>query len=366
VIDRSQEVATKLERVRAWLDEHAGDAVLFRSQANFAWITAGGRSHVSIGDESGIAWVLVTPSDAFVITTNIERPRLLDEELGDLPYEVLAYPWHSPDQAESLVEERTAAAVADLPLGPFGPADASLATLRYTLLSPEVERYRALGRDAALALESAARAVERGMSELELSGVLASECRSRDILPLVDLVGADDRIDRYRHPIPTGRRVERTVMLAVTGRRSGLHASLTRFVSFGPVETGREARAPSTARVDARYLRASRPGASLAEVFAAGVEQYAREGYPGEEERHHQGGLTGYGGREIFATAAAGHVLAENQALAWNPSITGTKSEDTVLVRDGSPEILTRTGDWPELEVELEGERFARPWFLVR
>jgi Xaa-Pro aminopeptidase len=229
-----------------------------------------------------------------------------------------------------------------------------------------VERYRALGRDAAVALESTARAVERGMSELEISGVLASECRSRDILPLVDLVGADDRIDRYRHPIPTERRVERTVMLAVTGRRAGLHASLTRFVSFGPVEPDREARAPSTARVDARYLRASRPGASLAEVFAAGVDQYAREGYPGEEERHHQGGLTGYGGREIFATAAAGHVLEEHQALAWNPSITGTKSEDTVLVREGFQEILTRTGDWPELDVEIEGERIARPWFLVR
>lgn len=366
MMDRSQEVAAKLGRVRVWLDEHAGDAVVFRSQANFAWLTAGGRDHVSIGDESGIAWVLVTRSDAFVVTTNIERPRLLDEELAELPYEVLAYPWHSPEQAVSLVEERAAGAVADLPLGPLLAADASLASLRYTLLAPEVERYRALGRDAAGALESAARAAERGMSELEISGILASECRSRDILPLVDLVGADDRIDRYRHPIPTERRVDRTVMLAVTGRRAGLHASLTRFVSFGPVETDRDVRAPSTARVDARYLRESRPGASLAEVFAAGVDQYALEGYPGEQERHHQGGLTGYGGREIFATATAGHVLEENQALAWNPSITGTKSEDTVLVRDGSPEILTNTGDWPELEVEIEGARIARPWFLIR
>ena len=60
-------------------------------------------------------------------------------------------------------------------------------------------------------------------------------------------------------------------MLAVTGRRAGLHASLTRFVSFGPMETERETRAPSTARVDARYLLESRPGASLAYVFAAGV-----------------------------------------------------------------------------------------------
>ncbi|MFL5768133.1 MAG: M24 family metallopeptidase [Actinomycetota bacterium] len=365
-MDRSEEVASKLDRVRGWLDEHDAEAVLFRSQANFAWLTAGGRSHVSIGEDAGIAWVLVTSSDAFVVTTNIERPRLLDEELRDLPYEVLSYPWHSPDEGVSLVEERAASVVADLPLASFHPAGASLVALRFTLLPSEVERYRALGRDAATALESAARAAEPGMSELEISGVLASECRARDILPLVDLVGADDRIDRYRHPIPTDRRVERTVMLAVTGRRAGLHASLTRFVSFGPVETDRETRVPSTARVDARYLTVSRPGTSLAEVFSAGMEQYAREGYPGEEERHHQGGLTGYGGREIFATPAARHVLAENQALAWNPSITGTKSEDTVLVRDGFPEILTRTGNWPELEAEFDGERIVRPAFLIR
>src|SRR5204863_89406 len=90
-----------------------------------------------------------------------------------------------------------------------------------------------------------------------------------------------------------------------------------------------------------------------------GVEQYAREGYPGEQERHHQGGLTGYAGREIFATARADHALSENQALAWNPSITGTKSEDTVLVRDGFAEILTRTGAWPESAVAEARQRGA-------
>jgi len=365
-MDRAEEVSTKLERVRGWLDREHRDAVLFRSQANFAWLTAGGRSHVSIGEEGGIASVLVTRSDAVVITTNIERPRLLDEELAGLPYEVLAHRWHAPEDLVAIVEKVSPAAATDVPLGPFTVADESLPALRYTLLQPEVERYRSLGRDAAEALESAARAAEPGMTELEISALLSSECRARDILPLVDLVGSDDRIDRYRHPIPTDRRARRTVMLAVTGRRHGLHASLTRFVSFGPVESEREDRAPSAARVDARYLNASRPGASLADVFAAGVAQYASEGYPGEEERHHQGGLTGYAGREIFATTTTGHVLAENQAVAWNPSITGTKSEDTVLVGAGFPEILTRTGRWPEIEVQLDGERISRPGFLVR
>ncbi len=204
------------------------------------------------------------------------------------------------------------------------------------------------------------------MTELEISGMLAAECRAWDILPLVNLVAADDRIARYRHPIPTATRVERTLMIALTGRRQGLHASLTRFVSLGELDAKRADRAESTARVDARYILASHPGVSLAEVFAQGLDQYAREGYAGEWEKHHQGGLTGYGGREIFATRDAGHRLDANQALAWNPSITGTKSEDTVLVTEGSPEILTRTGEWPEIEVTVNGETYRRPAFLIR
>ena len=308
----------------------------------------------------------MTPSEAVVVTTNIERPRLLDEELEGLPYEVHEYPWHSPEDGLRLVKRFGSHIGADLPIDEFRAAGGWLWRLRATLLPPEVDRYRALGTDAAHAVETTARLAEPGMSELEVSGTLASECRARDILPLVNLIATDERIDRYRHPIPTDRRVERTAMIALTGRRNGLHASLTRFVSFGPVEEGRETRARSTARVDARYLRSSRPGVDLRSVFLDGVRQYAEEGFPDEWRKHHQGGLTGYAGREVFANEYALDVLEASQAVAWNPSITGTKSEDTALVRDGFPEILTRTEEWPELEVELDGDRIGRPGFLVR
>ena len=69
--------------------------------------------------------------------------------------------------------------------------------------------------------------------------------------------------------------------------------------------------------------------------------------------------------REIFATPSTPHVLEENQALAWNPSITGTKSEDTIIVGEDGPEILSQTGSWPTVEVEIEGRRVRRPAILV-
>ncbi len=245
-------------------------------------------------------------------------------------------------------------------------ADSELAQLRYTMLPPETDRYRALGKDAADALESACRGAQTGDAELDVAARVGYECTKRDILPLVNLVAADERIARYRHPIPTGMPVRRTLFVALTGRRHGLHASLTRMVSFGQPDAELTARHDAVTRVDARVILASTPGASLGEAMGMLIEQYAREGFPGEWQLHHQGGLTGYAGREIFATPDNGHRLATRQALAWNPSITRVKSEDTVLIEDSGFEVLTNTGEWPETDARLPAGAVKRPSLLVQ
>jgi antitoxin VapB len=99
-------------------------------------------------------------------------------------------------------------------------------------------------------------------------------------------------------------------------------------------------------------LEASRPGVTLGEILLAADRAYAERGFPGEWRRHHQGGLTGYEGREVFATPDEPTELPPSCAVAWNPSITGgAKSEDTALVSAEGVEVLTRTPSLPELEV---------------
>jgi Xaa-Pro dipeptidase len=361
--DRVAEVAGKVEAVRDWLEERDLSGVLFSTQANFAWITAGGEDHVSIGDSAGIASVLVTRDAVAVLTSNIEGVRLVEEELQDLPIEVVTYQWHRQDPERPLVAERSdpARVVSDSGRTGFRNQGEALAHLRFTLSPAEIDRYRALGVDAAGAVEEASRSARPGDTEMEIAGRVADLCASRGILPLVNLVAVDRRIAAYRHPIPTRARFERTLLVALTGRRAGLHASLTRMVHLGAADDELIARHDAVTRVDARMISASVPGNTLHDVFVRAERGYEAEGFPGEWELHHQGGLTGYAGREIFATRHSHYRLGAHQACAWNPSITRVKSEDAIITTNQAPEVITRTRDWPQKQVEINGSLLERP-----
>jgi hypothetical protein len=116
--------------------------------------------------------------------------------------------------------------------------------------------------------------------------------------------------------------------------------------------------------VDAALIAASRPGARIADIFKRGVEAYAKVGYPDEWQLHHQGGVAGYEPRERVATPAGSQVVNAGQAFAWNPSITGSKSEDTILVGDEGWEVITAIEGWPRIAVQVEGQLIERPAIL--
>ena len=55
-------------------------ALLLKRQANFSWLTAGGLNLVGITTEVGAASLLITEEGKYVITNNIEAPRMAAEE----------------------------------------------------------------------------------------------------------------------------------------------------------------------------------------------------------------------------------------------------------------------------------------------
>ena len=123
-------------------------------------------------------------------------------------------------------------------------------------------------------------------------------------------------------------------------------------------------------RVDAVYNLATKPGTLVSDIFVRAQEEYAATGFADEWQLHHQGGGTGYEGRDFLGTPTATEYVQDWQAFAWNPSITGTKVEDTMLIsRDNPPEVLTRsaTSDWPQTEVTIDGlGTMFRPDILIK
>lgn len=114
------------------------------------------------------------------------------------------------------------------------------------------------------------------------------------------------------------------------------------------------------------FHHSTRVGTPVREVFRRGVQAYAEQGFPDEWHLHHQGGPCGYQGRDYLGSPTAPGVVRENQPFAWNPSITGTKSEDTILATTKGPQVITAARGWPMIEVEWENKTVPRPDILVR
>jgi Xaa-Pro aminopeptidase len=365
---RAAEVADKVAQVRDLLRREGAVAMAVGRVSNFAWLSAGGRSFIPVTGDVGAAWVVVSADRVVVCTSNIEAARLAEEELDGLDWEVQARPWWegAPLAEVQRVVGGAGPVLADAPLPGARDAAAELARLRARLCPEEQLRAAAVGRDTAWALEDCCRAIARGDSEFAIAGRLAKECYARGIEPVVHLVAADDRVFTRRHPLPTDRRVAHYAMVVVCGMRAGLVLSATRLVHLGPVPPELRRRWEAAARVDAEMIAASRPGVTAGQVLAVAQEAYARLGFPEEWRQHHQGGLAGYASREWRAVPGGPEPLAAGQIVAWNPSVAGAKSEDTVLVRDAGPAtVLTATGAWPVRGFTAHsGDAIARPEIL--
>jgi antitoxin VapB len=191
-----------------------------------------------------------------------------------------------------------------------------------------------LGRDAASVLDEAVAAVEATESEQVAAGRLVGGLTAVGLRAPVVLAAADERIERYRHPLPTEAPIRRRVMLVVVAERFGLHVAATRFREFAAPGAELRRRIEAVGEVQRALRDATRPGDTLGDCFAAAQAAYGRVGFPDEWRLHHQGGLIGYQGRERIAVPTDPTVIEPGMAFAWNPSITGTKVEETFLLDD--------------------------------
>ena len=328
------------QRLRETMNRLGLEAVVLRLPANFAHYTGGADNRVDHSDPLGVAALLVTPEAEYVVTDNIEAPRMREEETPG--FEGVEHPWY--EGAASLYRELSGGATlgADFPLEGAWNVSEEIASLRYVLDAEAIETYRRAGSETSAAMKDAAASLSPGMTEYEAAANLIAACRKRGLITPVVLVAADERIVSYRHPIPRGAPIRRRAMLVVCAELGGLYVSLTRIVHFEEPDGDFERRQRACEEILRRMREeATRPSRTLADAFEDCKRFYAEAGFPDEWRLHHQGGMAGYAAREIIAGPDTLQEIQAGQAFAWNPSITGAKAEETFVLTDDGPEVIS-------------------------
>ena len=206
-----------------------------------------------------------------------------------------------------------------------------------------------------------------GMSGCGVETLLLTEFAAKKLNVTCLIVGSDEEIWNYRHPLPSPKKIEKQLMLVLAVERHGLNVPITRMVWFGgepPAETAR--RFHAVTNIAARTIAACRPGVRFADIMARQKGWYADEGFAEETENHFMGGITGYIPNDSSLCLDDSAVIQERQAFNWFITITGANTEDTMITTERGPELLTCTGRWPLKRIEVEGFKLELPQVLVK
>ena len=359
--NRKKEFGEKLTRLRGGMQGRGVENILITEAHNFSWLCCGAENFVFFAMSQGAAPVMVTPEKVLLVSNNIESVRLFAEEMADLDVEDCHHLWHlNPGEIEEHLKQQ---------ISGRWSKDTDLADLfhqvRDPLMEDEIERYRWVGANAEEALRTTCQQIEPGMTEYQTAGILAKSAYERGIYPALILIASDERAYNFRHPIPTKKEIENHVMVVLCARRYGLITSATRMVALGTIDEELHRRHEAVCTVDAALNLNSKPGVTLGDVLQSGIQAYKDNGYADEWKLHHQGGTTGYLGRTDKGIPGNSNVIMANQAVAWNPSIAGTKCEDTLLVKEDGYEILTKAKEWPMIQVAYNGQTMDRCGFYI-
>ncbi len=198
--------------------------VLINSQHNFAWITAGKHNGIDLSRENGAASILIrNDGKKFVLANGIEMPRMLEEEISADDFEPIDFAWEDEKissefltkKAQTLLQNGDALG-ADLFLNAQTPiVEGDIANCRYELTKPEIERFRKLGKDAGETFNEIIESLKIGESEIEIARKTQNALAAKNINSIVNLAAADERIQRFRHLIPT----EKTLGKSFNDRR---------------------------------------------------------------------------------------------------------------------------------------------------
>lgn len=355
----------KLDRIREWMLTRGYEGLILSRRDNYTWITDGGKNHVMSSVESGVGHLVITEDQIWLVADSSDAPRLAAEQ-NPLEARVLQIPWYesAEDRICRLLSGKNLGS--DTGMGRTDNVQQELVELRMDLTEEEICRYREIGTKCAAIVEQVCKDARPDQTEEEVAADLRCRCIQAGISPDCVLVGADERISRYRHPVPTKKRIRQCLMVVLGGEKYGLNISMTRMVYFTPIPEEIRERYEKTQEIFAGMQTMMRDGMPYREYFSKVQELYRKAGWPEEWKMHHQGGPTGYGCRELVIGPQQEGWIRKGRAYAWNPTIQGTKCEETTFLTEAGAEIFTRIGEWPCRQIKTPWGEFSVAEILVK
>jgi len=334
------------------------DALVLRRNPNLAWAIAG-RSHVPSTIDAACFDLIITQDSAMAITNVVEAPRLIAEEFPS-EISVKIVPW---SQGRDPLLPVGAKIGSDQPGGDRVDLGLEIEIIRGSLIAEDVARFKEICSDAAIALGGAMKEVSQTDREIDVAGLITrSLWRANLEISFLGIAG-QDRVEKYRHPLPTASLVGNRVSASICAKRKGLIASVTRIVTFGPVAQESLTRYEGIYKVEGAMFDATVVGKAFSDPINAAIAAYPESGFEKDEwQMHHQGGPTGYLPRDWPANQGTTRLIAENQPIAWNPTGAGWKAEDTILATESGVKVLTIDPEWPSFKVNGR----TRPFLLQR
>ena len=360
------DTATKLSRIRSYLDRYAYTGAILCRQDNFSWITSGGSNRVIIPSPEGAGAVVITRDAVYLVAQVMDGSRIMDEEMGGLAAQYIPLRWYEEsilEKAASLAGHRPAC---DVPLhGSCQIRELYALHLPYT--DTEVAVFMRAGELSDEVLSIVAREIKPGMDDREAEAMLLYEYAKRGVVCDVVLVGSDERVFKYRHPAPCGAKLGRYVLLTPATRYRGLHCNLARSIFFGD-------RVPDNVRkafdavtlVCANCISRCITGVTYRSILEEHKRIFDDCGFSDEWRGHYPGGSTGYYLCQPDLSLDETKAIGEREAFEWFITVPGAKAAE-LTVKDGeSVTVASCTGKWPVRQVERNAMVISLPDIMIR
>jgi antitoxin VapB len=337
----------RIQPLRDLMKAKGLEAFVLRRNPNLAWAIAG-RAHVPTTIDAACFDLIITQDSATAITNVVEAPRLSAEEL---PSEVTvkAVKWSEGRDPQLPTGSKVGC---DQPGADRIDLGTEVEMMRQSLIASDVERFKEICVDAAVALGNAMKQVESTDREIDVAGLIAHSLWQADLEVAFLGVAGQERVHKFRHPLPTDAVIGNRVSASICAKRKGLIASVTRIVTFGELTNQMVSDYTSIFKVEAALFDATVVGKPFSDPINAAIAAYPANGFDVDEwTKHHQGGPTGFLPRDWPANQATTRLIANNQPIAWNPTGKGWKAEDTIVATDSGVKLLTYDPEWPAFEV---------------